>query len=36
MEDMHVRLTMILSEHANRVAAHLDDSWHTPQYNLNV
>ena len=35
MEDMNVRITMILREHANRVAADLDDRWHTLQYNLN-
>ncbi len=36
MEDMNVRIAMILREYTDRVAAHVDDGWHTSQYNLNV
>jgi hypothetical protein len=35
MEDTNVRIAVILREHADRVAARLDDGGHTPQHNLN-
>jgi hypothetical protein len=36
MEHVNMRVAMILCKYADRVTAHLDDGWHTPQYNLNV
>jgi hypothetical protein len=36
MEDTNVRIAVIFREHAERVAAHLDDGGHTPLYNIKV